>query len=94
MAAKIPAKGAARERYTCTIHGKVRVVADYYPAQYAAVVALCDAVHVALGIPREVWCSEPHGLVRWPVLVEVPRTRGPLPHQPPQDRPRHAGRWK
>lgn len=68
MAAKIPLKGGARERYECVIHGKKRIVADYYPAQYLAVFALCDAVHVALGIPREVWCTEPHGLVRWPVL--------------------------
>lgn len=68
MAATVPAKGAARERYTCTIHGKERLVADYLPAQYEAVYALCDAVHGALGIPRQVWCSEPHGLVRWPQL--------------------------
>ncbi len=68
MAATIPAQGAARERYECVIHGKARTVADYLPAQYEAVFALCDAVHVALGVPRQVWCSEPHGLVRWPTL--------------------------
>jgi N-acetyl-anhydromuramyl-L-alanine amidase AmpD len=76
IGAKIPSKGQARERYTCEIHGRERLVADFYPAQYAALWALFDTVHGSLGLPKGVYAG-PAALVPWSKLRSF---RGAIGH--------------
>jgi N-acetyl-anhydromuramyl-L-alanine amidase AmpD len=50
-----PVVARDREEYETTIHGRRARVADFRPAQYAALDVLCDVLSGTLGIPRAVW---------------------------------------
>jgi len=75
-ASRIPEIGRDRPVYEAEVHGRVRPMADFYPAQYRNLFELANIIHDELRIPKEV-VLEPVAFVPW---ARLRNARGILGH--------------